>query len=94
MVALCLRCEEQIMYNEEDGNRTGEWFDEMLNSLGISDEANERNVYDILSRFIRHDYAPDGHGGLFTLPHCRHDMRNAEIWYQAMWYFDEVLQKG
>lgn len=94
MIALCLRCEEQIMCNEEAGNRTGEWFDAMLKSLGLREGMREKTVGDILTRFVNHHYEPNGKGGLFTLKQSRHDMRNAEIWYQAMWYFDEVLQKG
>ena len=94
MVALCLRCEEQIMCNEEDGNRTGEWFNGMMNSLGLIEIVYEKEAYDILSRFANHAYEPDGKGGLFTIPNCGKDMRTAEIWYQAMWYLDEVLKRA
>lgn len=93
MVALCLRCEEQIMCNEEDGNRTGEWFNGMMNSLGLTEVVYEKDAYDILSRFTNHAYEPDGKGGLFTIPNCGKDMRTAEIWYQAMWYLDYVIQR-
>lgn len=97
MVALCVRCEEQIMCNADIGDRTGKWFNDMLDSLGLTDidddnEGYEEAVTDILERFMNREYEPDGHGGLFTLTRRRHDMRNAEIWYQAMWYLDEVLQ--
>ena len=94
MVALCLRCEEQIMCNEEDGNRTGEWFNGMMNSLGLIEIVYEKEAYDILSRFANHAYEPDGKGGLFTIKNCDKDMRTAEIWYQAMWYLDEVLKRA
>lgn len=94
MVALCVRCEEQIMCNTDIGNRTGKWFNDMLENLGLTevDENSEEEVTDILERFMNREYEPDGQGGLFTLAQKRHDMRTAEIWYQAMWYFDEVLQ--
>lgn len=94
MVALCLRCEEQIMSDEEEGNRTGEWFDHMMDSLGLTEVVYEKEAYDILSRFINHEYEPDGKSGLFTIPNCEKDMRTAEIWYQAMWYLDEVLKRA
>ena len=35
MVALSLRCEEHIMADDEIGNRTGRWFWEMIDNLGL-----------------------------------------------------------
>lgn len=93
MVALCLRCEEQIMCNDEEGDRTCEWFNSMMDSLGMAKVVYGTEAYDILSRFVNREYEPDGKGGLFTIPNCEKDMRTAEIWYQAMWYLDEVLKK-
>lgn len=93
MVALCDRCEQQIMSNADIGDRTGKWFEEMLDSLGLSDidEEDENAVSDILERFMNHEYEPNGKGGLFTIEHGKRDMCSAEIWYQAMWYLNGVL---
>ena len=45
---------------------------------------------DVIRRFLNRDYERDGKGGLFTIEHCRYDMRDIEIWYQANWYLDNV----
>ena len=39
---------------------------------------------------LNRDYGRDGKGGLFTIEHCRYDMRDIEIWYQANWYLDNI----
>lgn len=92
MVALALRCEEQIMYNPDIGNRMGLWFWNMIESLGF-DKANwniHRIDFDyanyVIDRFLSHKYARDGHGGLFTIEHSDCDMRKMEIWYQMNHY--------
>lgn len=95
MVALAQRCEEHITDDPDSGNRTGEWFFEMIESLGLRDMDDEHFdkviVADILVRFMRREYLPDGRGGLFTLRYDNHDMRSAEIWYQMMWYLNENI---
>lgn len=95
MVALAVRCEEHIMANPEKGNRTGKWFFDMVYSLGLiemdDDHFDRFFCQGIVSRFLRHEYARDGHGGLFTLKYRDVDMRQVEIWYQAMWYLNEVI---
>lgn len=90
MAALAIRCEEHIMSNPDIGDRTGEWFFAMIENLGLIDETNDqfniRYVEMVIDRLIRREYEPDGRGGLFTVPNSRYDMRDTEIWYQAMWY--------
>ena len=92
MVALALRFEEDIMTNDDYGDRTYIWFDDMITSLGLA-EMTDSNidpefVDDILSRFLNHDYASNGKGGLFTVNDSQYDLRYVEIWYQAMWYLN------
>jgi hypothetical protein len=90
MVALAVRCEDTIMVNDAVGNRTGQWFWEMIVSLGLggqNDARFDQNYVDsVIAKFVRHDYKPNGEGGLFTVPNCQYDMRSAEIWYQMNWY--------
>lgn len=93
MVALANRCEESIMTNPELGDRTGEWFWEMLSSLGLSrmDDSHfdEKKADDILQKLFTNTYAYDGKGGLFTVNNPPHDMRSVEIWSQMCFYLAE-----
>ncbi len=96
MAALAIRCEEHIMDNPDIGDRTGEWFFAMVGSLGLSGMTDgcfeQEYVGRTLGRFLDRQYRKDGKGGLFTVRRKRADMRTVEIWYQAMWYLDEVLK--
>lgn len=95
MVALALRCEEEIMDDPEIGNRTAQWFWLMITNLGLggmTDNAyDRRRVSDILERFIDREYEPDGRGGLFWLRKCQEDLRDVEIWRQLMWYLNTIV---
>ena len=97
MVALSLRCEENIMNDIDVGNRTGYWFWNMIKSLGLYFMTNEFfdevEADNIVNSFLNRRYFPNGKGGLFTIPHIEKDLRNIEIWYQMMWYLDYILDK-
>ena len=94
MVALAIRCEENIMDDALMGNRTGQWFWGMIHSLGLSamNDARFNRVYveDVIARFLNREYKPNGEGGLFTIKHCRDDMRTVEIWCQLSWYLGSI----
>lgn len=95
MVALAIRCEEHIMDDPDIGNRTGQWFWDMIDNLGLGsmNNVNFDRVYvdEVLFRFINRKYGRNGEGGLFTVKHCHRDLRSVEIWYQMCWYLDEIL---
>ena len=95
MVALAIRIEDQIMSDSEYGDRTHQWFMSMLKSMGIADMDDDHfnpAIVDLaLSDMMDHNYQKNGAGGLFTLRKSRKDMRKVEIWCQAMWYLDDVL---
>lgn len=94
MVALAIRCEDNLMQNPDIGDRTSKWFWVMLHSLGLDNMTD--NTYDenevsyILHTFITRQYDYDGWGGLFTVQNPRRDMRQVEIWYQMCWYLSET----
>ena len=93
MVALSIRCEE-IMDDPSLGNRTAQWFWQMITSLGLGSMVDERFdrhlVHDIIKRFLNREYESNGKGGLFTIRNCEYDLRDVEIWYQQCWYLDSI----
>ena len=95
MVALAVRLEEDICRDPEYGDRTPKWFEQMLKSMDIwymtDDEYSEALASSAINRMLERRYSRNGEGGLFTVHHAGKDMRRAEIWYQAMWYLNEVL---
>lgn len=95
MVALSIRCEEHIMSDDEVGDRTGQWFWNMIVSLGLG-RMTDRNfdvryVDDVIERFMQRQYDRDGKGGLFTVEGCHKDLRSVDIWYQMCWYLDSIV---
>jgi len=95
MIALAIRCEEHIMCDPDIGDRTGKWFWDMIESLGLADmddaKYNRGLVERTLTRFLSRGYRRNGKGGLFTVEKCRRDMRSMEIWYQMCWYLDGLI---
>jgi len=95
MIALAIRCEEEIMDDPEVGDRTAQWFWGMVTSLGLggmTDDVYDRREVDyILQRFMDREYEPDGRGGLFRIRNCRTDLRDVEIWYQMLWYLNSIV---
>lgn len=95
MIALSIRCEENIMDDPNVGDRTGQWFWGMIVNLGlgsmIDNRFDRRFVEDAVDRFLDREYDPDGKGGLFTIRHCNRDLRTVEIWYQLCWYLNSIV---
>lgn len=95
VAALAIRCEETIMDDPTVGDRTRQWFWGMITNLGlggmVDDRYDEQYVDAVITRFLNREYEPDGTGGLFTIPGCRYDLRNVEIWYQLNWYLDKLV---
>lgn len=94
MVALALRCEETIMDDPAVGDRTQQWFWGMVVSLGLGSMSDERydvvEVRDVINRFLDHDYAPNGKGGLFTVNYPEGDLREMQIWNQLGQYINTI----
>lgn len=95
IVALILRCEENIMWDPEADPQAPAWFHDMMDSLGLLDMTDDNfdslYVEYVLDRFIGRNYFPDGKGGLFWLPNRNVDLRDVEIWSQMMWYLDDTI---
>jgi hypothetical protein len=94
MIALAIRCEENIMDDPSKGDRTGQWFWGMITNLGLGSMMDHRFnkifVDDTIKRFLDRDYEPDGKGGLFRIRNTNKDLRTVEIWYQLCWYLDTI----
>lgn len=95
ITALAIRCEEHIMDDPDIGNRTGQWFWNMISNLGLSSLNDTRfdseYLNRVITRFLNREYKRNGEGGLFTVKNCKHDLRTVEIWYQMCWYLDDIL---
>jgi hypothetical protein len=95
MVALSIRCEENIMDDPIVGDRTRQWFWDMIVNLGLGSmydkNYDEWFIDKTINRFLDRQYEPNGKGGLFTVRNCKHDMRLFEIWYQLCWYLDTIV---
>lgn len=93
MIALAFRCEE-TMDDPDIGDRTGQWFWGMVVSLGLGGMTDTRfdvrTADYVIDRFLDRDFEPDGTGGLFTIPNCRRDLRDVEIWNQLWWYIETI----
>lgn len=94
MIALAIRCEESITDNAEKGDRTQQWFWGMIVSLGLGSMTDDRYdidyVDDVVYKFLHRKYEPNGAGGLFTIRNCDDDLRRVEIWFQLLWYLDDI----
>ena len=75
MVALAIRCEEDMMDDPAYGDRTRQWFWNMIVSLGLGsmtdDRFDMRAAEDIVKTFLHRKYLPNGKGGLFTIKFTR-----------------------
>lgn len=93
MVALAVRCEETIMDDPRYGDRTNQWFWNMLSNLGLSymtdDRFDKQIAINKIYNFLERQYDADGRGGLFYIKGCKYDLRDVEIWTQLCWYLEK-----
>lgn len=95
MIALAFKVEEEIMGDNDYGDRTGQWFWNMIVSLGLGymndNDFNEYAAYRVVSNFLERRYSPDGRGGLFTIENCPYDLTKVELWSQFMCYLNTQI---
>lgn len=95
MIALSVRCEEHIMSDPDMGDRTGQWFWNMIVNLGlggmIDARYDEQYVDRVIHKFLKREYKRNGEGGLFTVEYRGKDMRTTDIWYQMNYYLSDFV---
>ena len=88
LVALARDCENEIMYDPDEGDRTGVWFWEMIENLGLGemdDWCFDLDQFDVvMRRFLDRKYGADGDGGPFYICGFRGDMRRIELWIRKI----------
>ena len=102
MCIVAYRIEYRITYEPEIGFESGRWVYVMLRSLGFDPLSNEdftpQKIYEVVESAMRHEYPRTGHGGFFEIDDSLllpgEDLRNADLWQQAMWYVSKVYYKN
>lgn len=93
LVALCRRCEDELMYDPDLGDRTGHWFWIIMENLGLDiydDYGFDCDAVDtIVERFLTRDYEKNGFGGAFPCVHNVCDFRDKDLWWQLNVYLEE-----
>lgn len=102
MCIIAYRIEYRITYEPEIGFESGRWMYVMLRSLGFDPISTEdvppQKVYEVVEAAMHHEYPRTGHGGFFEIDDSLllpgEDLRNADLWQQAMWYVSKVYYKN
>ena len=93
LIALAIRCENDIMQEKSLGDRTGIWFWTMLNNLGLLEmddtHYNSEVVSFILSKFMDRKFDRRGYGSIFFANNRHEDFRATEFWYHMCWFLAE-----
>lgn len=84
LAALAIRCEDQLMRNLSEGDRTSKWFFEFLTNLELMDDRlRDDDIKDIAEGFM------DGDIDMFPLKHKGIVQKNEQIWKQLSAYINE-----
>lgn len=96
MIGLSYKLENDIMSDYRYGNREAQWFWNMITSLQLGNMDDEHYDKSYVNRcliiFLNREYSYNGIGGLFTIDNPPEDLRNIEIWMQAMWFLNTVCE--
>lgn len=91
LIALSERIDDQMMYDMNLGNRTDKWFWLIIDQMELKKYTDRNYIHDevddILARLGAREYENGGRNGIFK---CRTNVKNVEIWYQVMQFFNEI----
>lgn len=84
LAALAIRCENQLMRNLSEGDRTSKWFFEFLDNLDLLDDRiREKDIINTVEDFM------DGKIDMFPLKKRGIIQKNEQIWKQLSAYINE-----
>lgn len=99
LVAFAERIDQEIMWDPEMGNRTAQWFWQMIWNLGIdpirySDEYFDQdcllNFEQKLDVVLSRKYKKDGLGSFFPMKSSyQKNFQKVELWYQMQFWMEE-----
>lgn len=96
LVYISVKIEDEIMTNDAFGERYSEWFWLMIDNLGLKSAKNsyysEEKVCQILENFIEKRYRRNGKGGLFVINSSKIDVKELDIWSQAMSFLTKLVK--
>lgn len=97
MVSLAQRC-ERIIADPDLHEVAPKMFWKMIENLGLKeftdDKFNKPEAEKIIYKFLTRQYESNGKGGLFYLKDITDDLRTVDIWIQANWYLNSLVEKG
>ena len=92
-IALCQKCDEELMYDPDQNYGPAYWFWVILENMGLDnyDDYNyDRDSVDtILARFLDRDYEKNGFGGPFYVCNSVCDFRDRDLWWQLNSFLEE-----
>ena len=95
LVTMAISIEDEIMRDDDAGDRTADWFWLMIRNLGIDitddewDEDSEETIQKAVDIFVNRRYDRKGKGSLFPVKKTRKNVLRESIWQQAHYYFNE-----
>lgn len=99
LIALAIRCEKELMYDPELGDRTDLWFWMMIENLGLDEFDSgiyedspaffEEEIQYILERFMDRKYGKNGEFCAFPISFFDPNFRKMELAYQLNYFIKE-----
>lgn len=94
LIALSLRIYEETTSGFPVVIKPADLFWTMIETMHLENQVDsdfdENHVIFVVQRMMNHDFERNGDGGLFRISSdSPHDMRTADIWYQAQWWVTE-----
>lgn len=101
MMSMAIRCEDTVMNNPNKGDRTLDWFWQMIDNLGFSkftdgawNAAMLVNVNRTINDWLERRFKRNGLGSPWPLSEGRKDCRRVDLWTAMMWYMSENYITG